>query len=226
MRTAAAASLTAVLFASLTACSLPGSEPATSPPAAEPPASAPAEPSGSAPAATAAGSPAASAPASTTSSPAAPSPASPDQSAGADQLGEVVATRTGSKDGSSIELQLHPVLRNGSTAHVNLVLTTDASKEDRIQLVGLFSDGDSRASDRTSWAADGIQLVDGKNAKLHLVASDGDGQCLCSRNLVATFLEAGAPLVISATFAAPAADVADVDVRIPGFGVVRGVPVQ
>ena len=81
-------------------------------------------------------------------------------------------------------------------------------------------------SDSTGDAADGLQLVDGKNAKLYLVASDGQGRCLCSRNLSNLFLDYGNPVPLSASFAAPPADITAVQVRIPGFGTVKNVPVQ
>ena len=73
---------------------------------------------------------------------------------------------------------------------------------------------------------DGIQLVDGKHSKLYLVASDGDGTCLCSRGLSAVFLDSGEPLLLSATYAAPPADVTAVDVRVPNFGIITNVPVS
>ena len=58
------------------------------------------------------------------------------------------------------------------------------------------------------------------------MASDGKGRCLCSRNLNSMFLDYGNPMLLSASFAAPPADVAAIDVRIPNFGTVKNVPVQ
>ena len=87
-----------------------------------------------------------------------------------------------------------------------------------VQIAGLLSDSDNTASDATGDAADGLQLVDGKNAKVYLVASDGKGRCLCTRSLNSLFLDPGYPVVLSATFAAPPADVTAIQVRIPHFG--------
>jgi hypothetical protein len=135
-----------------------------------------------------------------------------------------VATRESGKGGNKIQMTLYPVLRDGTTSHVNLSLKVPAGTE-RVQLAALLSDGNDDAGDKGVWAADGIQIIDGKNSKLYLVASDGQGQCLCSRYLVGVFADT-TPLLISATFAAPPADVTKVDVRIPAFGTVTNVPVQ
>ena len=234
MRPTAAVTLVAMLALSAAGCSLPGSGTDDEPPASEPSASAPAsEPSASAPASE----PPVSAPASeapsqsatevpSPSTSAAPTPADPDQPPSGDQLGQVAATRASAADGKKITLQLYPLLRDGSTSHLNMTLTSPVSRTDRVQIAQLLSDKNSSASDQTMFAADGLQVIDGKNAKLYLVASDGAGQCLCSRGLEGVFLQANAPVLFSATFAAPPADVTQVDVRIPSFGTVKNVPVQ
>ena len=90
----------------------------------------------------------------------------------------------------------------------------------------MLSDEDYGSSDNTGLAADGLSLVDVKNSKLYLVASDGAGTCLCSRGLSGVFLSRNLPAIFSATFAAPPADITTVDMRIPTFGTVRNVPVQ
>ena len=223
MRTSTSAGVAAALLLSLAACTLPGAGSGSSPP---PPSTTTATSPDQAPSSASTSASATASPGGGSPSTAAPTPAGTVQPAGPDQLGEVVATRTGSKDGSKIQLQLHPVLRDGSTAHVNVVLESEDPVEDRIQIGTMFSDGDREAADSTGFSVDGFQLVDGKNSKLHLVASDGAGHCLCTRSTESVFLRAGAPLILSATFAAPPVDVAAVDVRIPGFGTVRGVPVQ
>jgi hypothetical protein len=219
MRPTAAVSLVAMLTLSAAACSLPGGS-ADQPPASAPPASLPASAPASDPA-----SPAATPTPSDTSA-AAPTPADPDQPAAGDQLGQAVATRTSAEDGKKMTLTLYPLQRDGSTSHLNFSLTSPGSKTDRIQVAQLLSDKNNSSVDSTSFAADGLQVIDGKNAKLYLVASDGKGQCLCSRGLAGVFLQGKAPVLFSATFAAPPADVTQVDVRIPGFGTVKNVPVQ
>jgi len=225
MRSAAAVSLVAVLALSAASCSLPGSGGGDDPAATAPPAGAPAsEPAASAPASAA--SPAASTPPADPTA-AAPTPADPNQPPAGDQLGQVVATRTSASDGDKVVLRLYPVQRDQTTSHVNLTLSSgSASSTDSVSINQMLSDGNSSSSDKSPWTADGLQLVDGKNSKLYLVASDGQGQCVCSRELIAVRLKNGAPVLISGTFAAPPADVTSVDVRIPSFGVVKNVPVQ
>lgn len=123
-------------------------------------------------------------------------------------------------------MQVYPVQRDGTVSHVNLALSSPVDEDDRVPVADLLSDENVSAIDEDGSAADGLQLVDGKNAKLYLVASDGQGQCLCSRGLEGVFLSNNLPILISATFAAPPADVSTVDVRVPNFGAVSGVPVQ
>ena len=225
MRTAAVASLVAMLALSAASCSLPGSGGADEPPADQAPASAPASAPGSAPASDPGSSAASPSPSAPTAE--APTPADPNQPPAGDQLGQVVATRTSASDGEKVVLRLYPVQRDQSTSHVNLTLSSgSANSTDSVSVNQMLSDGNSSSSDRSPWTSDGLQLVDGKNSKLYLVASDGQGQCVCSRELIAVRLKKGAPVLISATFAAPPADVTSVDVRIPSFGVVKNVPVQ
>jgi hypothetical protein len=195
----------------LAGCSLPGvggGSPTSSAPApSEPPASAPT------------GAPATTAPAGQ------PTPADPSASSGAAPLGEAFTTRTSAMGGVKVTLQLYPLQRDGSVSHLNLTLSAPATGTEG-QVTQLLSDSNPKAGDSESDAADGIQVVDGKNSKLYLVASDGNGTCLCSRNLGRTFLTDDLPVLVTATFAAPPADVSTVDVVVPSFGTVKGVPVQ
>ncbi|MBB5963465.1 hypothetical protein [Planomonospora venezuelensis] len=69
---------------------------------------------------------------------------------------------------------------------------------------------------------DGVYLVDTKNAKKHLAATDAEGRCLCSSGLVE--IDTDKTVVFSATFAAPPADVATMDVFIPRAGTFKNVP--
>ena len=155
-----------------------------------------------------------------------PTPADPSQPTGPDQLGEPVVSRTSAVDRAKVVLTLYPVVRDGLVSHVNLVLSVPDKGAERVQVSSLLSDADNTASDATGDAADGLQLVDGKNAKLYLVASDGKGRCLCSRNLNNLFLDPGNPVLLSAAFAAPPADITAIQVRMPNFGTVKNVPVQ
>ena len=229
MRTPTSLALAAMLSISVAGCTLPftgGSNPAPSdPPAPAPASSAPVVPSVTPTPVVPSDSSSAAAPSQSASEPSAvPTPADPSQPESGTQLGAPVATREAGRDGNKLQLTVYPVLRDGTTSHVNLALKVPVGTK-RVQLVGLLSDANRDAGDSGPWAADGIQLIDGKNPKLYLVASDGQGHCLCSRYLVNVFADTS-PVLISATFAAPPADVTKVDVRIPGFGTVVNVPVQ
>jgi hypothetical protein len=200
----------------------PTSDPATS----ETPAS-DAPSGGSSPAETGSSVSASSAPSSSGAvGPAQPTPADPGQPSAGDQLGTPVATRNASAKGKKITMVMYPVKRAATTSTVNFSISSPVQPTEQIQVAQLLSDGDFSAVDFKGAAADGVQLVDGKHAKLYLVASDGKGNCACSRDLSGVFLSNNTPVLISATFAAPPADVSTVDVRVPSFGTVANVPVQ
>lgn len=145
---------------------------------------------------------------------------------GADQLGTPVATRKSSQDGQEVVLTLYPVVRDGATSHLNFTLSSKASEQNKVQIADMLTDNDNKTGEDSSWAADGLQLIDGKNSKVYLVASDGNGRCLCSAQLLGKYLYDNQPKVLSSTFAAPPADVTSVDVRVPNFGTVVRVPVS
>lgn len=152
-------------------------------------------------------------------------PADPRQSMSPD-LGQVVATRTSTHSGKPVTLTLYPIVRSGTTSSVNFTLSSPGGGGGSLQVADMLSDGDFKSSDASAHTADGLSLVDVKNSKLYLVASDGEGTCLCSRDLSGVFLSRNLPAIFSATFAAPPVDITTVDMRIPTFGTVRNVPVQ
>lgn len=228
MRKVTALGLTVFVALSAASCSLPGtgspSQPASEPPPVSATTNSPTSTSTS-PSESATETPSATPTASDLPSSAEPTPADPSQSAAGDQLGQVVTTRTAMVGHAKATMKLYPLQRDGATSHLNLTMSSPAESVQG-QVGQSLSDGNFSALDKSGDTADGLQLVDGKNAKLYLVASDGKGQCVCSRSLNNVFLRDNVPVVFSATFAAPPADVTQVDVRIPGFGTVKNVPVQ
>lgn len=92
------------------------------------------------------------------------------------------------------------------------------------QVAGFF--GDTSGPDGISGAVNGVYLIDGKNKKKHIVASDSNKRCVCTSNLSATFVKPGQSVVLSATFAAPPRDVNAIDVHIPHAGTFRNVPIS
>jgi hypothetical protein len=69
----------------------------------------------------------------------------------------------------------------------------------------------------------GVHLVDGSNKKKHLVIRDGEGNCLCSRDL--PDLEPGSRMSLWAKFAAPPDTVDRVSVVVPHFVPMDDVPI-
>lgn len=219
--------MAAAVTMTASACGVLGGDaaaPSSAPPPAIPSASAPA--SSSADAGSVPPSAGSVPPSATGSSPAQATPADPGQPSAGSDIGAVVATRSSSRGGFKVDMRLFPVKRNGATSTVNFSLTSPDSGANSVRIDQMLSDGNNAAIDKDSFASDGLQLVDGKNAKVYLVASDGQGQCLCTRNLLQVDLEKGLPVLFSASFAAPPADVASVDVKIPSFGTVTNVPIQ
>lgn len=150
-----------------------------------------------------------------------------DSSPSAADLGTPVAERDGSANGNAMRLGLYPVVRDGDTAVLNFTVTADQANEGSLSLYGLFSDDNGDAGDRSSDSSvDGVKLIDGKNGKAYLVASDGAGHCLCTIGLLGNGVDPGERRVLSATFAAPPEGVDSVSVFVPPFGTVPGVPVQ
>lgn len=211
----AAVALVTVLAA--TGCSLlPGSRQSDSPsqaPATSEPAASPS-----------AGGTASGSPATTPGATPAPTTAPTGGAPGDQQLGPVVASRTTTVDGKSLRMELHPLVRDGNLTHLQLRVSSDSAEG--LRLRSTFSDTNSTAGDRSDWAADGITLVDTARNKLYLVASDGRGTCLCSRRLVAVEVKNNLPVVIAASFATPPAEMTDIQVQIPNFGVFPHVPIS
>lgn len=145
----------------------------------------------------------------------------------ADSLGEPVATRKGSLDGQEVSLDVYPLTRSGSLVVLNFSLSVDKSAPDNVSLYNSFGDSNDDAGHFDSAeSVDGVKLLDGQNNKVYLVASDGQGNCLCTNDFFARSAEPGDTIVMTASYAAPPEDVTTVDVAFPNFGTVTGVPIQ
>ncbi|MCK9873375.1 hypothetical protein MRI28_27770 [Nocardiopsis dassonvillei] len=70
-----------------------------------------------------------------------------------------------------------------------------------------------------------VELVDAANGRVHRVARDSSGGCVCSDPDPALVLRPGDSVELSATFAAPPEDVRAMDVRVPLAGTFTGVRV-
>jgi hypothetical protein len=144
---------------------------------------------------------------------------------------KVVAAREGSVDQKPVTLEILELKRSGGTSALTFRLTAKDS-EGSAQVAQTFDDGISEKIKGTddptqgSGSLDGISLVDTKNRKRYLVGRDENGVCVCDSNLSSGFANADAPLLLSATYAAPPADVRTMDVVIPHFGTFKDVPIS
>jgi hypothetical protein len=142
------------------------------------------------------------------------------------ELGAPAATRDGTADEQKATLAVYPVRRSDTLAVMHFTVAVDTNADDGIFVFDLFGDGDSTTGDASSsTSVDGVRLVDSARRKVYLPASDGKGNCLCSRDLKGD-LEPGHTYTFYATYAAPPAEVSVLDVSFPQFGTVSRVPVQ
>lgn len=146
----------------------------------------------------------------------------------------VLATRPTTAGDIALEIDLNGVTVSGEV--MTVLFTARNLGEERWQVSDYFDDGSSRAplvdgeeaeeSDgRLAFTTDGVTVIDTANGLMHRTAYDTQGGCACSSNLVGTFVDQGAALVLTTSFAAPADDVETVTVTIPGAGSFDDVPV-
>jgi hypothetical protein len=81
-------------------------------------------------------------------------------------------------------------------------------------------------SDSTAWDFSGAALVDGGAKKLYLPVLDSEGDCLCNTDMAEIAIPPGESVEISATYGGVPDDVDELDVRVPSFPSIEGVPVR
>jgi hypothetical protein len=144
---------------------------------------------------------------------------------------KAIASRDASMDHKPVKLEIIELKRSGATTALTFRLTATNS-DDSAQVAQTFDDGiDQKIKSATNQFAggstvDGISLIDTKNRKRYLVGRDEDGACVCDTELSSAFANSDAPLLLSATYAAPPQDVRAVDVVIPHFGTFKDVPIS
>jgi hypothetical protein len=143
----------------------------------------------------------------------------------------IAPARQGPIDGNPVQLEIVELKRGGSTMTLTFRLTGEEGQGGS-QVASTFDDGIFQklksTEDPTAGAdsLDGITLIDTKNRKRYLVGRDEDGACVCDTDLGNAFANADAPLLLSATYAAPPPDVRAMDVLVPHFGAFKDVPVS
>lgn len=139
-----------------------------------------------------------------------------------------LATSAGSVDGVPVTLSILSLKRSGLVSELTFSLSTTADKAD----VGNWFDdtidesvkGEPRGNVDGANSLDGIFLVDASDAKKYPVARDSNNKCLCDDNLFLQDVTNAGPLVLSATFGAPPANVKAVNVFIPHYGTFANLP--
>ncbi|MGI8537469.1 MAG: hypothetical protein ACR2K2_13500 [Mycobacteriales bacterium] len=130
--------------------------------------------------------------------------------------GEVLATRTSGFNGGQVRADVLTLRRTGELLNLEIQLTAVSGDS-------LIDSGVFKAKPGVTGVT-GISLVDAGNKKRYLPAKDSAGGCLCSD---ADFiLRTGGSTIVSATYAAPPADVTALSVELPSFGTFADLPVS
>ncbi len=144
--------------------------------------------------------------------------------------GPPAGTKAATIDGQRLTLNVFPIRRSGTLSVLDFTISRPAADPGEtpktLLLSTTFDDQNSSTGDRSPYSVDGIKLIDTKNRKAYLVASEGGGRCLCSTGVNVISVEPGAMYDFYATFAAPPAAVTDLEVNVPRFGAIPDVPVQ
>lgn len=132
-----------------------------------------------------------------------------------------------------LQIDLNEVRADGQVMTVTWSARNLEPASERWQVKSFFADGiyqkasdGSTAPTETGGPADGVYVVDSKNAKRYLPARDAQGNCVCSQDGSGTFIAGGQTVSFQAVFKAPPADVSAVLVAIPHAGVFSGVKVD
>jgi hypothetical protein len=144
-----------------------------------------------------------------------------------DVLGTTRATLTaGPIDERTIPVRIDVTRleRHGDLVELTLLLTNEAPNQG--DEPPSFSINTQFGESATDYNAGAIGLVDGDAQKEYLPVLDSEGACLCTNDFGANDIPPGGSRTISATYGGVPDDVEALDVKIPTFPTVTGVPVQ
>lgn len=149
-------------------------------------------------------------------------PPTPGSDAGSEETDEVRggsdSRKTVRRHGTELQVSVYDLVRGDAT--VELVFRVhnsgDAESPRFHELLGADEDVQELAA---------VELVDTANGRVHRVARDEAGHCVCSRPDPSLILWPSDTVELSATFAAPPEDVETMDVRVPLVGTFTEVPV-
>lgn len=138
--------------------------------------------------------------------------------------GDVIATITSdvergiNRDGRvPLRIDVTRLQRNGDLVDLVFVLTNEHDVDDYVPYPNRWSDGSDRV-------IDGVQLVDQGNQRVYLAAMDNERGCLCSSSDFE--LAPGESIERYATYGGVPSDVTEVDIHLPFFPPIDGVPVS
>lgn len=155
---------------------------------------------------------------------AAPATSPSEQSTGAaTSLDDALASSSGADGDTDLLLALNSVERRGQTLNVTFSVTNNS--DDNWQ-VGQFFSGPRREDVDSVFTLAGVSVIDSDNGRRYPTVFDSSGACVCDSDLTNRFIDAGQSGRFSAVTGAPPADVANVDVQIPGFGTFSGIPLS
>jgi hypothetical protein len=160
------------------------------------------------------------------------SAADPSTSAGTEQtLASRDFTVTGSYTPTRVRMRFGVVelKRRGDLLDLRATLTNeekDGSRDLRWQVGSRFAGSYRKDLTGTDGAFSGGVLTDVAGKKRYLVAADSSNACVCTVNLSSAFVDAGQTIELNATYAAPPASTAKLDVSIASLGNFRDLPVS
>lgn len=160
---------------------------------------------------------------------------------------DVIASRDASFGDHDITLDLNQVRVSGEL--MTVLFTVTNTGDSRWQIASSLDSGefrvslsdddgeepagsDSEADEDDDLAkidggtTDGVVVTDDANGMVYRAAYDNGGNCLCSSNLSASFVDEDKSLLLNTRFAAPPEDVESVTVQIPHFGTFDDVPLS
>jgi hypothetical protein len=151
------------------------------------------------------------------------STSSPPRDGGLDDR-SVVASRPATYKDISVRIDLLSLRRSGNLATLRFTATntTPGAPDDTDKEWSIYTD---LGSGPGQYDVSGVYLIDPAHSKKYPTASDSADDCVCSQTSSVDIVPTQSR-EFSATFAAPPADVAAVDVYVPGAGTIENVPVS
>lgn len=136
-------------------------------------------------------------------------------------------------EGAKLKIDLYEIEDDGALATVKIDFTNEDSGGEKFRISGFFGDGNSMPPGKTTsptlaWihSMRGVTLTDTQNKKIHRVAYDTSGQCLCDMGMRSTFVSEGDTIQLTASFAPLPDGQNTATVTIPNFGTFKNVPIN